>query len=1291
MAEQVARVKILAQIEGLEGFDKLKGAFKGLQSAIGPSDKALSKARREVLAFGQAGARTEAVIRGQIEALRGLQGQAVVGGTVYKQLAKDIQSLSGAYKEAANSVKQLSDAQLKTQKPGAKTSTFGPQIALLKEELAELSVYSAQYTEKLTQIQRRELPFNLATGRQSVIAAFEAYRQGPELANAATRMPELPDTTAALNQRMSELAARLANVSRGGERWIQTSREMAQIQRELNREFANPAVDAARRRLERSRATGSGFLEFSQGLEDRLAVERSIERNRRKREAEAAARSGPMQGPPAPSELFRSIAGISNQTAANQIQLMGRSYREVADSIRQTAAASDGSVNSLRSQRAAWESLRNSLGDNKAALKEVNRELANIDSRLEKRTGGGNALGNRFQTLGAVASGAVFGGPAGFLGAAGGAALGASTGIGSFAGALGGAAAGAAVGGIGMAAAGASNYAAEIARLQIALKGVSTNQAEFNNSLKFIKDSAPQFLTSLGDATKNYTRLQASVRGAGLGVDETQKVFRGLSSAIVATGGGTEQLNAAMLAASQVFSKGKVSAEELRGQIGERLPGAFTIFAQAVNMTPQQLDKALQDGKVSTEDFVKFSEELFKRYGKAAQSIGDSPFAASIRFQLAMDNFRLAAGQALLPTVSFFQSLGTEALNALTRVAEGQTAWQQSIAATFDWIGKLIGGVEGLNRILGGLIKTMIVLGGVQAGLFVVSNLTAFSNGIKSIIGFTKTFLELSKALLKVETARAAINAVIAGLSTGAARGKIVGAIFGLVGGGLAAAGLSTFVDAIVNNITGSIEKATKMPNLGGNFGGTPNPVPQGPTPASEQDLERVRKQALQDQTELNRLLQEQVRLNFEAGVIGKSDLERLDAEQILLKQITRLKIDEATLTSENERNRQQRIINITKEYQKEKARIEEERRAVLQEIQDISKEADALISKFDQRSIKTESPLQKELQSVNNVIQDSIKNADELLKRLNKRGGTTAATAAERTRLGNFKESQLGMSQEDRTRLATSNLLNNDILGLQSEITNLQLFGRELTTLEQLKQKYLADWDKLDPILRQQLETLALQKDALEQNARIVDSIVNPLAQGLTSVFDALTNGTQSWGNSLREIAATVLKDIARQLLQILVIEQLISIARGALGGLFRGGGGSGGLNITDALKYSAPLPNAMGNAFGKNNIIPFAMGGIVNKPTLFKFANGGAGQLGLMGEAGPEAIMPLRRGRDGKLGVVAAGGGAPVTVNVSVDASGSQVQGNAGQGEQLGRAVAQAVQAELIKQKRPGGLLAA
>jgi phage-related minor tail protein len=77
-------------------------------------------------------------------------------------------------------------------------------------------------------------------------------------------------------------------------------------------------------------------------------------------------------------------------------------------------------------------------------------------------------------------------------------------------------------------------------------------------------------------------------------------------------------------------------------------------------------------------------------------------------------------------------------------------------------------------------------------------------------------------------------------------------------------------------------------------------------------------------------------------------------------------------------------------------------------------------------------------------------------------------------------------------------------------------------------------------------------------------------------------------------------------------------------------------------------------------------------------------------MGEAGPEAILPLSRGPGGKLGVMASGGGGDVNVVVNVDAKGSSVEGNEQGANQLGRVISAAVQSELIKQQRPGGILA-
>ena len=87
-----------------------------------------------------------------------------------------------------------------------------------------------------------------------------------------------------------------------------------------------------------------------------------------------------------------------------------------------------------------------------------------------------------------------------------------------------------------------------------------------------------------------------------------------------------------------------------------------------------------------------------------------------------------------------------------------------------------------------------------------------------------------------------------------------------------------------------------------------------------------------------------------------------------------------------------------------------------------------------------------------------------------------------------------------------------------------------------------------------------------------------------------------------------------------------------------------AGGINSL----MSGLLPFAQGAAFSQGRVLPFAQGGIVDAPTRFPMAGG---RTGLMGEAGPEAILPLARGPDGRLGVRGAGGTArPVQVTINV-----------------------------------------
>lgn len=177
---------------------------------------------------------------------------------------------------------------------------------------------------------------------------------------------------------------------------------------------------------------------------------------------------------------------------------------------------------------------------------------------------------------------------------------------------------------------------------------------------------------------------------------------------------------------------------------------------------------------------------------------------------------------------------------------------------------------------------------------------------------------------------------------------------------------------------------------------------------------------------------------------------------------------------------------------------------------------------------------------------------------------------------------------------------------------------------------------------------------------------------RAISNTEDALVDFVMTGKLAIGDMARSIIADLARIAIQQAIIKPLTKW----LGGLFATGGAfSGGNQVF-----------ATGGVFSSGNVVPFARGGVVGGPTMFPMASG---RTGLMGEAGPEAIMPLRRLANGRLGVEAAGGGTSVTVNV--DASGSSVQGEGGGGAALGKAIGAAVQAELVRQKRPGGLLAA
>lgn len=215
----------------------------------------------------------------------------------------------------------------------------------------------------------------------------------------------------------------------------------------------------------------------------------------------------------------------------------------------------------------------------------------------------------------------------------------------------------------------AATAQAQIDKLGIALQGVLGDETK--EALKQVSKAAKDFNIPLEAATRNFTQLSAAGVVNGNSIEELVTLYRGLAAATKATGGNAEDLNGVLRAATQVLSKGKVQAEELRGQIGDRLPGAFGLFAEATKRSTAELQQALEEGTVSAEEFVTdFGRFIKDKYEPAAKRIGDSPAEAGARLTKALEELNLAAGPLLASLGAKFQEFATRVVRILTPLAE---------------------------------------------------------------------------------------------------------------------------------------------------------------------------------------------------------------------------------------------------------------------------------------------------------------------------------------------------------------------------------------------------------------------------------------------------------------------------------------------------------------------------------------------------------------------------------------------------------------------------------------------
>lgn len=152
-----------------------------------------------------------------------------------------------------------------------------------------------------------------------------------------------------------------------------------------------------------------------------------------------------------------------------------------------------------------------------------------------------------------------------------------------------------------------------------AIRFASDNAVQGGLSMNWLSDFSKEWGLNLESTAEGFKTFQGAMMKTKFTSNEVRKMFSQVSMGVVAMGLDAEQAKGAFLALGQMQSKGKISAEELRGQLGERLPGAMAIMARAVGVTVSDLDDLMKKGKLLSEEVLpKFAAEMEKTFSSGA-------------------------------------------------------------------------------------------------------------------------------------------------------------------------------------------------------------------------------------------------------------------------------------------------------------------------------------------------------------------------------------------------------------------------------------------------------------------------------------------------------------------------------------------------------------------------------------------------------------------------------------------------------------------------------------------------
>lgn len=759
-------------------------------------------------------------------------------------------------------------------------------------------------------------------------------------------------------------------------------------------------------------------------------------------------------------------------------------------------------------------------------------------------------------------------------------------------------------------------------------------------SMKFVREESERLGLVFLDTAKGFAGFEASALRAGLTFNQTKEIFTNVATAAASMQLPAEQVQLIFKGLEQMAGKSYIQMEELKGQLGDSLPGAFEIAAQSMGVTTAEFNKMIANGEILATDFLpKFARAIKEQLGASATEAATQARAEFNRTQTTILDLKDSVGDQLNPQLMKLNSTLRNDIKAATDDV-GDSFGRASVLAeglAEDLYSIGVSGVRGIKP----LIPVVYALGVVLDGALSIA-----SDFIKILAFLPKNLqpinVKRSDFAKGEEGAKQYKEAVLKAVKAQQDFGK---------------SNTLSYIDRVKTGYAGVGKEVEKLDKKQQDFSKNAQSQNKAGVVSTydaldkkvkglKTSLEDLEVQGKRGSAEYNKLMGEYKKYSTQLNTISDRFKKHSDAtknqttEYDKFGQSVNKLQDRLRILAMNGQTNTQEFKNSKLALAGYTKQIEDAQRAIVVytnsydalngNLQNTQRQMNILAADGKANTLEFKN-LQKEATSLSIRLND-IKNATQINLTPYDALENKLKQAQEEMKLLASQDvvdvNKFNQAKQQATELATKlkdvnlalqvdtspyDALNNKISQLKSNLEDLAVSGQAGTpAFESMKNQYVEASNKMEDANRQVANAAGLDW------SKVAGSIRTDLASALTTPLSEGETAFERFGNFAINTISMIGQAAISQLLEEISLTQVLNAVK-AVGkvlsfGLFADGG-----------------------AFqGGSQLTAYAKGGVVSRPTIFPMANGGTG---LMGEAGAEAVMPLRRTSNGKLGVEATG----------------------------------------------------